>query len=467
MAIEPNQTPRTPPELADEDPRVPVAAGVEAAEATWRSTPHVPVDRQDHPHEAPPEAPAGPHRGRARAARRPLRHRRGARRRGRAAGRPPPPGRRLRVRLRAPRRPAPPVGRGLHRPPGRRGEDLRGHAARHGDAVRRAAARHGRGHDARPRRGPRGLRRRGRRPGRRRHQAHRHHLPVARRGAGRELPQDDGRDGHGRPGHPHQARRPPAQHAHARRDAEAEADREGQGDPRDLRAARAPARHPRHQVGARGPLLRDAAPAQVPGDQGPGQPAARGARALRGQGRRLPDAGARGARHPRRDLRAREALLLHLLEDDQEGPRVQRDLRPHGHAGDRGVREGLLRRGRRHPLAVEAAARAVQGHDRHAQVQHVPGPPHHGDRARGQAARDPDPHAATCTRRPSTASPRTGATRRARAATACIDPTDAKLKWLKSLLDWQSDVEDPRSSPTTCAASSSRRRSSSSRPRAR
>ena len=41
-----------------------------------------------------------------------------------------------------------------------------------------------------------------------------------------------------------------------------------------------------------------AAPAQVPGDQGPGQPAARGARALRGQGRRLPGQGARGARHP-------------------------------------------------------------------------------------------------------------------------------------------------------------------------
>ena len=32
----------------------------------------------------------------------------------------------------------------------------------------------------------------------------------------------------------------------------------------------------------------DAAPAQVPGDQGPGQPAARRARALRGQGGRLP-----------------------------------------------------------------------------------------------------------------------------------------------------------------------------------
>ena len=50
--------------------------------------------------------------------------------------------------------------------------------------------------------------------------------------------------------------------------AEAEADREGQGDARDLRAAGAPARHPRDQVGARGPRVRDAAPAQVPGDQG-------------------------------------------------------------------------------------------------------------------------------------------------------------------------------------------------------
>ena len=138
------------------------------------------------------------------------------------------------------------------------------------------------------------------RPRRRRDQADRHRLPVARRGAGRELPQDDGRDGHGHPGHPDQARRSPAQHAHDRGDAQAEADRQGQGDPGDLRAARAPARHPRHQVGARGPRLRDAAPAQVPGDQGPGQPAARGARALRGQGRRLPGQGARGARHPGR-----------------------------------------------------------------------------------------------------------------------------------------------------------------------
>ena len=173
---------------------------------------------------------------------------------------------------------------------------------------------------------------------------------------------------------------------------QAEADREGQGDAGDLRAAGAPARHPRDQVGARGPRLRDAASPQVHGDQGPGQPAARGARALRGARRRLPGQGARGARHPRRDLRARQALLLDLLEDDPQGPRVQRDLRPDGDARDRRLREGLLRGGRRHPLAVEAAARALQGHDRHAQVQHVPGAPHDRDRARGPATGDPDPH---------------------------------------------------------------------------
>src|ERR671911_589252 len=56
MAIEPDQTPRTPPEVA-EGSRVPVAAGLEAA-ADVAVNAHVPVDRKDHAHEAPPEAPA-------------------------------------------------------------------------------------------------------------------------------------------------------------------------------------------------------------------------------------------------------------------------------------------------------------------------------------------------------------------------------------------------------------------------
>ena len=58
----------------------------------------------------------------------------------------------------------------------------------------------------------------------------------------------------------------------------------------------------------------------------------------------VPGEGARGGGHHRADLRPREALLLDLLEDDQEGPRVQRDLRPDGDAGDRRVGQGLLRR---------------------------------------------------------------------------------------------------------------------------
>ena len=248
--------------------------------------------------------------------------------------------------------------------------------------------------------------------------------------------------------------------------AEAEADREGQGDARDLRAAGAPARHPRDQVGARGPLVQHAAPAQVPGDQGPGQPAARRARALRGQGGRLPGQGARGARHPRPDLRAGQALLLDLLEDDQEGPRVQRDLRPHGHAGDRRLREGLLRGRRRHPLAVEAAARALQGHGRHAQVQHVPGAPHDGDRARGAAAGDPDPHPATCTTPRSSASRRTGATRSSRATRRSIRRTPSSSGCARCWTSSRTRATRP-SSPTTSASSSPRRRSSSSRPRAR
>ena len=73
----------------------------------------------------------------------------------------------------------------------------------------------------------------------------------------------------------------------------------------------------------------------------------------------LPRRGAEEGRDRGRDLRPRQALLLDLHEDDQEGPRVQRDLRPHRDAGDRRLGQGLLRRDRRHPLALEAAARAA------------------------------------------------------------------------------------------------------------
>ena len=221
-------------------------------------------------------------------------------------------------------------------------------------------------------------------------QAHGADVPVARRGAGRELPQDGGRDVDRHPRDPDQARRSPAQHAHDLGDAQAEADREVARDARHLRADRPPARYPRDQVGARGPGVPDAAPAQVQRDQGPGRPAARRARALRQRGRRVPGRRADGARDPRRDLGPRQALLLDLLEDDQEGARVQRDLRPDRDARDRRLGQGHVWRRGRDPLAVEAAPRPLQGLHRDAEVQHVPVAAHDRDRSRGQAARDPD-----------------------------------------------------------------------------
>ena len=115
------------------------------------------------------------------------------------------------------------------------------------------------------------------------------------------------------------------------------------------------------------------------------------ARELRRRGREVPEPRAEGRRHRGRDLGPGQALLFDLHEDDPQGPRVQRDLRPDRDARPGRLGEGLLRRDRRHPLHLEAAAGALQGLHRDAEGQHVPGPPHDGDRPRGAAARDPDP----------------------------------------------------------------------------
>ena len=124
-------------------------------------------------------------------------------------------------------------------------------------------------------------------------------------------------------------------------------------------------------------------------------------------GGRVPRPRAARGRDRGADLRPRQALLLDLLEDDQEGPGVQRDLRPDGDAGDRRLGQGLLRRDRGHPRALEAAARALQGLHRDPEDEPVPDAAHDGDRPAGPAAGDPDPHARRCTSSPSTASPRT------------------------------------------------------------
>ena len=65
----------------------------------------------------------------------------------------------------------------------------------------------------------------------------------AEEAAGGELPQAAALDRQGRAGHHHQARRPAAQHAHARAPVRGEAAAHRAGDAGDLRAARAPLRH--------------------------------------------------------------------------------------------------------------------------------------------------------------------------------------------------------------------------------
>ena len=137
--------------------------------------------------------------------------------------------------------------------------------------------------DVGARRHPRRVRRRDRAARRGRHQADADDVPDPRAVRRRELPQDDRGDGAGRPRDPDQARRPPPQHAHDRVPGQAGPGAEGEGDARGLRAARAPPRHPRDEVGARGPLVRDPAPAQVRRDQGDGR---RAPRRPRGGGRR-------------------------------------------------------------------------------------------------------------------------------------------------------------------------------------
>ena len=145
------------------------------------------------------------------------------------------------------------------------------------------------------RRGPQGLRRRGRQAGRRRDQAGQGQ--VRRRGAGRDRPQDGRGDGPGHPGAGHQAGRPAAQRPHLALRVGGVGPAQGPRDARDLRAAGPPARHEHHQVGARGPLLRDALPQGLRRDR----PAGRRPRAgPRGVPRRRPRAGRRRpARRPR------------------------------------------------------------------------------------------------------------------------------------------------------------------------
>ena len=124
-------------------------------------------------------------------------------------------------------------------------------------------------------------------------------VTLRRRRAGRDRAQDGRGDGQGHPRAGHQARRPPPQRAHLALRLGRVGPAQGPRDPRDLRAARPPARHEHHQVGARGPLVRDALPQGLRRDRAARRRARPGPRGVPRRGPRA------GRRRPQRQDQGR------------------------------------------------------------------------------------------------------------------------------------------------------------------
>ena len=132
--------------------------------------------------------------------------------------------------------------------------------------------------------------------------------------------QDAHRDGQGHPGHPHQARRPAAQHAHARGAAARAAHRQGARDDGDLRAARAPARHQLRSSGSsRTWPSTTSSRIKFHQVQTDGRREPRRARGVRRPGHRPAPRRARRRWASRRRSRAAQAPLQHLPEDGGQG----------------------------------------------------------------------------------------------------------------------------------------------------
>ncbi len=135
---------------------------------------------------------------------------------------------------------------------------------------------------------------------------------------------------------------------------------------------------------------------------------------------------------------------------------LRRHLRPGRHPRPRRHGARLLRGARHHPRAVEPGPRPVQGLHRDAQVQHVPVAAHHGHRPRRQARRAADPHLGHAQagrvrrRRALEVQGRDGAhgpscRRRAQREQGQAKKGDeaAEMAWLRQLVDWQRETEDP------------------------
>ena len=281
--------------------------------------------------------------------------------------------------------------RPVHHPPARRRHRAGRPGHGHHDAGRGAAARHGRGHRRHPRDDHHRVRLGGHPPRRRRDQDRQGE--AGRRRPGRDDPQDDRGDGPRPAGAGHQARRPPAQHAHAALPPAGEAGEEGARDAGDPRPAGPPAGYEHDQVGAGGPRVRHALPEALRRDR----PAGRGAGAVAGHLSRRGDLHGQRAAEDRQDRgrrhRPAQALLLDLPEDDRPRPRLHRHLGPRRHPDPGRLGTRLLCRAGDHARALAARPGPLQGLRGDAEVQHVPVAAHDGDRPAGQAGRAADPHA--------------------------------------------------------------------------
>ena len=118
-----------------------------------------------------------------------------------------------------------------------------------------------------------------------------------------------------------------------------------------------------------------------------------------------------------------------------------------------------------HDLWTPIAGRVRRLH-REAQGERLPVAAHRGDRARGQARSRCRSAPRRCTSTPSTASPRTGATRRARAGPP-RPQFDEKIAWLRQVLAWRDEVADAGEWLTESRQPRSTTRSTCSRRRAR
>ena len=142
---------------------------------------------------------------------------------------------------------------------------------------------------------------------------------------------------------------------------------------------------------------------------------------------------------PTSKYRPAQASVVDLQEDAAAREALRGDLRPPGHSRDRRIRAGLLPRAGRDPRRVDAGAGAHQGLHRAAQVERLPVAAHDGVRPGRQLYRRSRSARATCIAPPTSASRRTGGTRRP----AKSDELDRQLAWFRQVLELQMDAKTP------------------------